>query len=468
MTPHTHHTARPSAGVDALAMDTPSMANPAARDASGHRRHSLSSEATMARRSFMTKLFATTGAVAFGSMLAACSSDDYSSNSSSSTESVAPSGGPGGDAGGPGGMSEGVTDKFVGLTTDGSVIEDLYSINATGVSTAGVVAAAKAWLASLSAAQRKEAKFPVNPSDYTQDEWRLWSNVDGYERQGIGLTDMTDEQKQLAMGILEAGLSAKGLENADTIIKLNQYAGELIGNTDQFSEDLYWFTIMGTPSQTKPWGWQIDGHHLVINYFVLGDQVVMTPTFMGSEPMKANFGIDSDYEGLSLFDDEFEAAIDMITSLDADQQSVAITSSEKNQDDIIAVAFADNSEVPYEGIVASDLTDEQLEKLWTLTGLFVGNLDDGHAEVKMTEVKKHLDETHFVWIGGTDADSVFYFRIQSPVIYIEFDCETPGPVGRGADMDDEVSRQHVHSITRTPNGNDYGKALLALHLALDH
>lgn len=41
---------------------------------------------------------------------------------------------------------------------------------------------------------------------------------------------------------------------------------------------------MGTPSATEPWGFQFDGHHLVINYFVLGHQVVMSPCFWGSEP----------------------------------------------------------------------------------------------------------------------------------------------------------------------------------------
>ena len=46
-------------------------------------------------------------------------------------------------------------------------------------------------------------------------------------------------------------------------------------------------TVMGTPSATEPWGWQFDGHHAVINYFVLGDQVVMSPHFAGSEPVIA-------------------------------------------------------------------------------------------------------------------------------------------------------------------------------------
>ena len=47
---------------------------------------------------------------------------------------------------------------------------------------------------------------------------------------------------------------------------------------------------MGTPSATEPWGWQFDGHHAVINYFVLGDQVVMSPHFAGSEPVIATSG----------------------------------------------------------------------------------------------------------------------------------------------------------------------------------
>jgi hypothetical protein len=55
---------------------------------------------------------------------------------------------------------------------------------------------------------------------------------------------------------------------------------ELNNGDPRYDEELYFFTVMGKPSLTEPWGWQIDGHHLVINYFILGDQVVMTPVFM--------------------------------------------------------------------------------------------------------------------------------------------------------------------------------------------
>ena len=67
-------------------------------------------------------------------------------------------------------------------------------------------------------------------------------------------------------------------------MRLNQTLGELNNNFEEYGEWLYWITVMGTPADKEPWGWQLDGHRPVINYFVLGDQVVMTPTFMGSEP----------------------------------------------------------------------------------------------------------------------------------------------------------------------------------------
>jgi hypothetical protein len=77
----------------------------------------------------------------------------------------------------------------------------------------------------------------------------------------------------------------------------------------------------------------------------------------------------------------------------------------------------------------------------------------------MAEVRAHLDQTYFGWIGDAAPDSVFYYRIHSPVILIEFDHQTPvaleGPRVPG--------RAHIHSVVRTPNGNDYGKDLLRLH-----
>ncbi|MEP9381230.1 DUF3500 domain-containing protein [Nocardioides sp. KR10-350] len=447
--------------------------------AHGHRHHEPGSPGFVARRRFITQAFAAAGVAAFSGMLAACGSSGSSTSLTSSSEAPSGYGGPGGEGpggGGPGGGGPGggggadggpgITDKFVGVTTDGTVIEDLFSIHRTGVSTRPVVAAAKAWLGSLTAAQRKAVTFPVSAADYTKDQWRLWTNVDGDRSDGMSLQDMTSTQRAKAMAILKAGMSARGLENADKVRHLNLYGGQLTDTTDRFNDELYWLVIMGRPSMTEPWGFQFEGHHLVINYFVLGDQVVMTPTFMGSEPTIAKYKIDSKYEGTRIFTEELAAGYDVVRSLDEDQQSVAIV--QGTPSDLSAGAYSDNKVLPYEGIKATDLSGSQLAKLWKLVELYVGNVDEGHARVKMAEVRKHKDETHFSWHGTTEDDAPIYYRVHSPVVLIELDCQDLGPVGEAAGWDAGMSQRHIHTIIRTPNGNDYGKSLLALHLELDH
>jgi hypothetical protein len=91
-------------------------------------------------------------------------------------------------------------------------------------------------------------------------------------------------------------------------------------------------------------------------------------------------------------------------------------------------------------------------------------MDAGHARVKMAEVRKHLDKTHFAWIGDVGPDAVFYYRIQSPVVLIEFDHQRPIGLKRTG----IPSRQHTHTVIRTPNGNDYGKDLLRQHYKKHH
>ena len=91
-------------------------------------------------------------------------------------------------------------------------------------------------------------------------------------------------------------------------------------------------------------------------------------------------------------------------------------------------------------------------------------MDDGHARVKMQEVERHLDAARFAWIGGTEAESVFYYRIHSPVVLIEFDHQRPANLrDQAAAARDKPTRQHIHVVVRTPNGNDYGKDLLRQH-----
>ena len=351
--------------------------------------------------------------------------------------------------------STGLKEPFKGITTSGTVIPNLFPIRSTGVTTAPVRSAAAAFVASLSAEQRPRTVFPVDDV-----EWRKWANQHVYFRQGMSFDEMSGAQREAAFAMLGVSLSARGLKLTRDIMRLNETLGELNGNNFvEYGEGKYWISVMGEPSANEPWGWQLDGHHLNLNYFVLGDQVVMTPAFWGSEPTVATSG---KYAGTSILVDEQNRGLQMVRALTPAQRSQAILQTSKTGNNILTQAFSDNVVLDYAGVRVSSFSAAQKKMLLDLIGLYVGNLRDGHARVHLADVEKRLDETSFAWIGGTEDDSVYYYRIHSPVILIEFDHETP--VGlRHMYPAGQPYREHIHSVFRTPNGNDYGKDLLRQH-----
>jgi len=133
-----------------------------------------------------------------------------------------------------------------------------------------------------------------------------------------------------------------------------------------------------------------------------------------------------------------------------------------------AEAFRDNAIVPYSGIRADEFNDEQKDLLIALIGEYVGNMAPGHAAVKMDEVMSYLEKTWFCWVGGSGDEDVFYYRIQSPVIMIEYDHHSPVFILEPGEPDPGPVNWHVHTVVRTPNGNDYGKDLLRQHLQDHH
>ncbi|MEU6140680.1 DUF3500 domain-containing protein [Streptomyces sp. NPDC047081] len=414
------------------------------------------------RRSFMRRVFLAGGATAFTAMggASALAFADDATPSATPTDSASPSPSasatraPGG--GGPG--VQAITEDFFGLTTDGRRLDDLFTIHSQGVDTAPVVAAANAFLAGLTDTQKKATQFTLRST-----EWRTWSNLDPGEfpRKGVSLADLSDTQNALGTALLKAALSADGLETTEKIRRINNAAGELLGKSDNFNDVLFYWTVMGTPSETEPWGFQLDGHHLVVNYFVLGDQVVMSPCFWGSEPTS----IEIDGETVSVCQEEVTASLAFIQSLTADQRATAIISATKADEDMKAGAFADNAVLAYAGIRATALTGAQKKKLLAVAEAFVDRAKADVARARMAEIRAHLDDTYAAWIGGTGDDDPFYLRVHSPVVWIEVDCQAAGPLGGayGKTRADGPSQLHIHSVIRTPNGNDYGSELLRQH-----
>ena len=239
----------------------------------------------------------------------------------------------------------GLAEPFRGIGTgpDGTIAPGIFAIDKTGVSLAPLVAAARAFLASLPAPQRQPAAgFAIG-----DDAWRQWSNIHPWlMRHGVCLADLGHDQREAALGLMRESLSAAGYQLARDVMRLNEHALEITGKPEEYSEWFYWVSIFGTPSADEPWGLQIDGHHLNLNCFVLGDQLVVTPTFMGSEPVLARFG---KYKGTRVFAAEEEAGFALMDALsDGERQQATIGHDLPGE--LLTAAFKDNRRIEPAGI----------------------------------------------------------------------------------------------------------------------
>jgi hypothetical protein len=120
-------------------------------------------------------------------------------------------------------------------------------------------------------------------------------------------------------------------------------------------------------------------------------------------------------------------------------------------------AFQDNRVIPYEGIAVTDMTTGQQKILLSVVATFLNLLPSGPFKARMRQIESFLPETYFCWIGGFGDEDPFYYRIQSPVICLEFDHHAGVFL-----LNAEPAKCHIHTILRTPNGNDYGKQWLRL------
>jgi hypothetical protein len=346
----------------------------------------------------------------------------------------------------------GLAEPFRGIATNGEIVPGLCAINQTGVSLAPLLETARSFLSALTAEQRKLVTFEIG-----DEAWRKWSNIHPWlMRHGICLADLDGHQREAALALMRQAMSAAGYQSARDIMRLNEHALEITGKPEEYSEWFYWISLFGKPAPDAAWGWQIDGHHLNVNCFVLGDQLVLTPNFMGSEPVLARFG---KYKGTRVFAAEEEQGSALMRALSSEERGRA-TISKDLPSELFTAAFNDNRRIDPAGIRYDELSAEGRERLETLLATYVGRIRPGHAEIRYAEVKRRLRDTHFAWVGPFDDASPFYYRILSPVILVEFDHQS-GIIYNN----DTPSRDHIHTVVRTPNGNDYGKDLLRQHYA---
>lgn len=355
------------------------------------------------------------------------------------------------------------TSVFKGITSDGQLRAGLFRLADEGAPVAAAVRAAQALLATVTPAERDALCHAADAK-----EWHAWMNPEVYMmRFGLRLDEMRVAVRDAILEVLRASLSPRGFKRARNLMRVNHFLGELVNAPRVLNEFSYNFNLFGTPSPEAPWGWNFYGHHLCLNCRFVGAQMVVTPVFMGAEPNCIDAG---PYAGLSIFDDEERLGLELMRGLPEALQRKAQLYKRKRDpampagriargDELhLAGAFQDNRVIPYEGAGVAEMAPLLRRRVLDLVAQYLAYLPEGPRTARIAEVERHLAESWFCWIGGTDDDSPFYYRIQSPVLIIEFDHHAGVFLANG-----EPEKFHIHTLVRTPNGNDYGMELVRQH-----
>lgn len=367
------------------------------------------------------------------------------------------------------GVLENARQPYVGITTDGELRGGLFGIADAGLDTASILAAARDLLDALGPADRRALTQRVDA-----EEWRLWTNAyPVWAPHGMLLEDASQQQRDAVLGLVSACMSARGARETRDCMRMNAVLGQVVPYyPGTLTEWMYRFSLFGVPSLDQPWGWQLAGHHLDLHCFILGRQMVFSPAFYGAEPRISDR---APYLGIRLFDAEMDRGRELMRSLEGSQRERAVLYSSMLSRDLPpdlkhptegrmrSVRGGDNMVLPYEGLCAADMSDTQRKLLTAVIDAYVGKLPESQAAARISEIERHYEETYFAWVGTDDDNAPFYYKIHSPVVLIEFDCHAGVFLSN-----DEPEPFHVHTIVRTPNGNDYGRDLLRQHYAQSH
>lgn len=368
------------------------------------------------------------------------------------------------------------TEPFTGITEDGTVVTGLFddrvehraAADPRAAPVRAMVDAARHLLAACDDAQRAALCHPLDAR-----ERRAWMNPEVYLlRHGLRLDEVAPGVRDAAMAVVAAATSPAGFAKARALMRLNGFLGELVNAPRVMNEWSYNFNLFGEVSPDGPWGWNLYGHHLALNCLVDGPRMVLTPAFMGAEPNRIDTG---PHAGTEAFADEERLALALMRVLPPDQRRAARLYEHKRDaampegriavgDELmLAGAFQDNRVIPPEGAAVADFGDPQRDALLALIAAHLAYLPAGPFAARMAQVRAWLGATRFCWIGADDGAGAFYYRIQSPVLLIEFDHHAGVFLANP-----QPERFHVHTVVRTPHGGDYGMAWLGAACGCGH
>lgn len=313
-------------------------------------------------------------------------------------------------------------------------------------STSRIVGAAKAFLATLDPKQRQSVLFA-----FDDDKQRVrWSNLPDtmVHRAGLSLGELNAGQRTAALALLSATLSRTGYQKIQEIMDADEVLKTRERNNPMFGKDLFFLSILGTPSEKTPWMLQFGGHHLALNITIAGEQGVLTPSLTAAQP--ALFELNG--KTVRPLGQENDKAFALLNALDENQRKQAIL--DYKVADLVLGPGQDGKTIQPEGLKASAMNDKQRAMLLDLMSEWAGIVHEGAATARMAEIKAGINDTWFAWSGPLTftpgRNGASYYRIQGPKVVIEY---APQKLGGDPSM-------HIHTIYRDPT-NDYGRKLTA-------
>jgi hypothetical protein len=339
--------------------------------------------------------------------------------------------------------------------------------NAGAARTKTIIAAATAFLNTLTSEQRAEAQFGFAPQpkatpahfkggmrgdvDMIGEQYgqAMWSNfpVSDVPRPGLRLGGLNDAQREAVMSLLRVLLSDRGYRKVLDIMGSDQALADS-GTPYASGRAAYTVAIFGAPSIDSLWMVQFGGHHLALNIAMLGEHGVLAPVLTGCLPAIYT----ENGARVRALAAENDRAFALLDALDETQRTQAIIDHRVSE---LALGPGHDGEVVEPvGVKASLLNPQQQAMLFALILEWAGIVNDDYAEPRLAEIKSSLGDTYFAWSGPTtheaDHNGASYFRVQGPRLFIEFSPQEPG-----GDL-----TMHVHTIYRDPL-NAYGRALAA-------
>ncbi len=300
-----------------------------------------------------------------------------------------------------------------------------------------------------------------------REKWAYWPT----ERSGLSFDLMHSKHRALTHELLWLLLSNRGYHKLLNIMQLENVLQPSSGTGFPRGIEDYSVTLFGEPSDTGPWAWRFEGHHISLSITVApGAGFTVTPTFFGADPADVTAG---PLAGLRVLRVEEDLGLQLANSLTPAQLRAAVVPGTPEWNRTGGFMYPDD--VPWDIVAATILRDRSDWSSWKtelkpdgiafkdLSGaqqaMLLGIVDEIFTTYRPEIAGSYrasldLEGLRFAWIGSLKKADPHYYRIQTGDFLFEFDNV-------------QGNANHIHEVWRSRAG-DFGEDLLRRHRAAAH